>query len=113
FFRSLDCDECYGWTYGGQPAAVDALGKGTRLSVPLSWGATKRAAIEADRTFKTGPLTRLTGTFGVTPRENTHLEVDDRGPGVNARAERRLSDIVTLGGEIGRTRLTFEPVHDS
>jgi outer membrane protein assembly factor BamA len=113
FFPILRYDDGYGWTYGGQTAVVDALGKGTRLSVPLSWGATKRAAIEADRTFKTGPLTRLTGTFGVTERENPHFGVDDRRTAVSARAERRLFDVVTLGGEIGRTRLTFEPVHDS
>jgi len=112
FFPILRYDDGYGWTYGGQTAVVDALGKGTRLSVPLSWGATKRAAIEADRTFKTGPLTRLTGTFGVTQRENPHFGVDDRRTAVSARAERRLFDVVTLGGEIGRTHLTFEPVHD-
>jgi outer membrane protein assembly factor BamA len=113
FFPILYYDDGYGWTYGGQTAAVDALGKGTRLSVPLSWGATKRAAIEADRTFKSGPLTRLTGTFGVTERENPHFFVDDRRTSVNARAERRLFSVVTLGGEIGRTHVTFQPAHDS
>jgi hemolysin activation/secretion protein len=113
FFPILRYDDGYGWTYGGQTAVVDALGKGTRLSVPLSWGATKRAAVEADRTFKTGPLTRLTGTFGVTQRENPHFGIDDRRTTVNARAERRLFDLVTLGGEIGHTQLTFEPVHDT
>jgi outer membrane protein assembly factor BamA len=112
FFPILKYDDGYGWTYGGQTAVVDALGKGTRLSVPLSWGGTKRAAIEADRTFKTGPLTRLTGTFGVTQRENPHFGVDDRRTAVSARAERRLFDAVTLGGEIGHTQLTFEPMHD-
>ena len=113
FFPILHYDDGYGWTYGGQTAVVDALGKGTRLSIPLSWGATKRAAIEADRTFKTGPLTRLTGTFGIAERENPHFGVDDRRTAVNARAERRLFDLVTLGGEIGRTRVTFRPVRES
>jgi outer membrane protein assembly factor BamA len=113
FFPILYYDDGYGWTYGGQTAVVDALGKGTRLSVPLSWGATKRAAIEADRTFKTGPLTRLTGTFGITERENPHFNVDDRRTSVNARAERRLLGVVTLGGEIGRSSVTFQPAHDS
>jgi outer membrane protein assembly factor BamA len=113
FFPILHYDDGYGWTYGGQTAVVDALGKGTRLSLPLSWGATKRAAIEADRTFKTGPLTRLTGTFGITERENPHFAVDDRRTVVNARAERRLFDLVTLGGEIGRTRITFQPARES
>lgn len=113
FFPILRYDDGYGWTYGGQTAVVDALGKGTRLSVPLSWGATKRAAVEADRTFKTGPLTRLTGSFGITERENPHFGVDDRRTAVNARAERRLFDLVTLGGEIGRTSVTFLPADES
>ena len=112
FFPIINYDDGYGWTYGGQTAVVDALGKGTRLSFPLSWGATKRAAIEADRTFKTGPLTRLTGTFGIAQRENPHFLVDDRRTEVKARAERRLFDMLTLGGEVGHTRVEFLPARD-
>jgi outer membrane protein assembly factor BamA len=113
FFPILYYDDGYGWTYGGQTAVVDALGKGTRAAFPLSWGATKRAAIEADRTFKTGPLTRLTGTFGIAQRENPHFLVDDRRTETNARAERRLFDMLTLGGEAGRTRVEFLPARES
>jgi outer membrane protein assembly factor BamA len=113
FFPILKYDDGYGWTYGGQTAAVDALGKGTRLSFPLSWGGTKRAAIEADRTFKTGPLTRLTGSVGITQRENPHYLIDDRRTQVNARAERRLFNVLTLGGDLGRTRTDYVPLHES
>ena len=113
FFPILHYDDGYGWTYGGQTAIVNALGKGTRLSVPLSWGATRRAAVEADRTFKSGPLTRLTGSVGVVQRENPHFNIVDRRTAVSVRAERRLLDVVTLAGEIGRTGVTFRPLHDS
>lgn len=109
FFPILHYDDGYGWTYGGQTAVVDALGKGTRLSFPLSWGGTRRAAVEADRTFETGPLTRLTGSFGIAQRENPHFLVDDRRTEAKARAERRLFNMVTLGGELGRSRVTFLP----
>lgn len=112
FFPILHYDDGYGLTYGGQTAVVDALGKGTRVSLPLSWGGTRRAAVEADRTFKRGPLTRLTGSIGITQRENPHFGIDDRRTRVNARAERRLFGLVTLGGEIGRTRVTFTPVRE-
>ncbi len=112
FFPILHYDDGYGLTYGGQTAVVDALGKGTRVSLPLSWGGTRRAAVEADRTFKSGPLTRLTGSLGITQRENPHFGIDDRRTRVNARAERRLFDLVTLGGEVGRTRVTFTPVRE-
>ena len=113
FFPIIHYDDGYGWTYGGQTAVVDALGKGTRASFPLSWGATRRAAIEVDRTFKTGPLTRLTGSFGVTQRENPHFLVDDRRTEVTARAERRLFNAVTLGGDLARTRVSFLPTRES
>jgi outer membrane protein assembly factor BamA len=113
FFPILTYDDGYGWTYGAQTAVVNALGKGTRLAVPLSWGATKQATVEADRTFKTGPLTRLTGTFGVTQRENPHFLTDDRRTETTARAERRLFNMLTLGGELGHTQITFLPEEES
>jgi outer membrane protein assembly factor BamA len=113
FFPILHYDDGYGWTYGGRTTVRDALGKGTRLSVPLSWGATKEATLEADRTFQKGPLTRLTGSFGVAQRENPHFLVDDRRTEVQARAERRLFNMVTLGGELARTDITFSPLNES
>jgi outer membrane protein assembly factor BamA len=112
FFPIFRYDDGYGFTYGAQTALVDAFGKGTRLSVPLSWGGTRRAAVEADRTFKSGPLTRLTASFGITQRENPFYEIDDRRTEVAGRAERRLFKVATLGADISRTALTFEPAHD-
>ena len=74
FFPILNYDDGYGWTYGAQTAVVNALGKGTRRGGAAVVGrAPSSAAVEVDRTFKTGPLTRLTGTFGVTQRENPHF----------------------------------------
>ena len=113
FFPILKYDDGYGWTYGGQTAIVDALGKGTRVSFPLSWGGTRQAIVEADRTFKTGPLTRLTGSFGISQRENPHYEVNDQRTAMNGRAERRLFDMVTIGGELGRTQMDYVPLHES
>jgi outer membrane protein assembly factor BamA len=113
FFPILTYDDGYGWTYGARTSVVDFVGKGTRLSAPLSWGATRRATVEADRTFTSGPLTRVTGSFGITQRENPHFLVDDRRVEVTGRAERRMFGVVTLGGDLGRTRVTFAPAHES
>ena len=113
FFPILDYDDGYGWTYGARTSVVDVAGKGTRLSVPLSWGGTRRAALEIDRPFKSGPLTRLTGSFGIAQRENPHYSIDDRRVAFQARAERRLFGRLTLGAEAGRSRITFAPVRDS
>jgi outer membrane protein assembly factor BamA len=112
FFPILNYEDGYGWTYGARTSIVDAAGKGTRLSFPLSWGGTRRAAVEVDRTFKSGPLTRLSASYGLVQRENPHYDVDDRRQELEARAERRLFDRVTLGAEIGRSRITFDPVRE-
>ena len=111
-FPILGYDEGYGFTYGARFSFANALGRGTRVSVPFSWGGTRRVAIEADRTFRSGPLTRLTGSFGLTQRENPHFEIDDRRVEVKGRAERRLFDTVILGADLGRTRVTFSPARD-
>jgi len=113
FFPILDYDDGYGWTYGARTSVVDIAGKGTRLSVPLSWGGTRRAAVEVDRTFKSGPLTRLSGSFGLSQRENPHYSIDDQRLELGARAERRLFGRMTLGAEIGRSRISFTPIRDN
>ena len=95
FLPIVTYDDGYGWTYGARTSTVDALGFGERLSVPLTWGATRRAALEAERTFRGGPLTRVLGSFGIAQNENPHFEVDDQRTEVRGRAERRLFGIVT------------------
>ncbi len=112
FLPILHYDDGYGWTYGGRTSAVDLLGLGERLSVPLSWGGTRRAALEAERSFKSGPLTRVLGSFGVAQRENPFYEVDDRRTEVNGRVERRLFRAVMLGADAGRTAIAFAGASD-
>jgi outer membrane protein assembly factor BamA len=107
FLPILRYDDGYGWTYGARTSAVDLLGLGERLSVPLSWGATRRAALESERTFTSGPLTRVLGSFGISQRENPFYQVDDRRTELTARVERRLFRLLTLGADAGRTNITF------
>ena len=112
FLPILRYDDGYGWTYGGRTSAVDLLGLAERLSVPLSWAGTRRAALEAERTFKRAPLTRVVGSFGISQRENPFYDVDDRRTEVNGRVERRLLRAITLGADAGRTAITFAGVAD-
>jgi outer membrane protein assembly factor BamA len=112
FFPILGYDEGYGFTYGARFSFVNVLGRGTRVSIPISAGGTKRIALEADRTFRTGPLTRVSGSFGLVQRENPHFDIDDRRVEVKGRAERRFFDTLTVGGDLGRTRVTFSPTRD-
>lgn len=107
FFPILDYDEGYGWTYGMQTSVVGVLGRRERFSVPLSWGATRRAAVEVERPFTSGPLTRVVGSFGISQTENPHFLADDRRTSFTLRAERRLLGHLTLGAGVGHDQVRF------
>ena len=113
FLPIFNYDDGYGWTYGARTSFVDIAGKGGRVSVPASWGGTRRIAVEADRTFKSGPFTRVSASYGLSQRENPHDDIDDRRHAVSGRVERRLLGALTLGADVSRTDVTFEPLRDS
>ena len=113
FLPILQFDDGYGWTYGARTSFVDIGGKGTRVSVPLSWGGTRRATIEADRTFKSGPFTRVSASYGIAQRENPYFDIDDRRTSLTGRIERRLFGSLTLGADAARTDVTFEPLREA
>src|SRR4030095_11507176 len=66
-----------------------------RLAFPLTWGGTKQAAAELDKSFTRGPLSRVLAGGSVSRRTNPFYEEDDdrarvwvrRAPGT-ARAAR-------------------------
>ena len=102
----------YGFTYGGRVSTVGLLGIGERLSVPLTWGGERRAALEFDRPFTRGPLTRVQSRVGIVSRENPRFEVRDRRFELHGRAERVIADLVRLGAEAGRSTIDFGGVED-
>jgi len=107
FLPIVNYADGYGLTYGGRMSTIGLFGGGERLSVPLTWGGTRRAALEADRTFKRGPFTRLEGSVAIWQRENPHFEIDDRRFELRARAERRLARFVKAGVQASRSSVTF------
>lgn len=90
FLPVVDYTEGYGVTYGAHTSFVDLLGEGGRLSVPATWGGTKRIALEADTVFSSGLVTRLQGGVAVVRREHPRFEVDDDRTEGWLQAERRL-----------------------
>jgi hypothetical protein len=102
----------YGFTYGGRMSTVDLLGIGERLSVPLTWGGTRRAALEFERPFKRGPLTRIESSFAIWNRENPRFEIRDQRVELKGRAERVFADIVRLGAEGSRATIGFGGLDD-
>jgi hypothetical protein len=117
FLPILSYADGYGFTYGARFSTIDLLGAGERLSVPLTWGGTRRVALEAERTFKRGPLTRVLGSAALWQRENPGFVFEqddddsttDRRFELKARAERSFADLVFTGVEATRASVEFGP----
>ncbi len=112
FLPILGYDDGYGFTYGGRVSTIDLLGAGERLSVPLTWGGTRQAALEFERTFAKGPLTRIGSTFGISQRENPHFELDDQRVEWTARAERSFAGLVRTGVDTSQSTVEFGSTND-
>ena len=106
FLPILKYDDGYGWTYGVISGTSSLIGIGERLSFPLSWGGTRRAAVELERPFEHGPLTRVQSSFGISSRVNPRFSVADRRWELNARVERKLR-ILRLGIDAGAADVQF------
>jgi Omp85 superfamily domain/Surface antigen variable number repeat len=102
----------YGFTYGGRMSTIDLLGIDERLSLPLTWGGTRRAAVEFERQFKRGPLTRIDSSFGIWNRENPRFEIRDQRVEVKGRAERVFKDVVRLGADASRATISYGDLDD-
>jgi hypothetical protein len=112
FLPILSYADGYGFTYGARFSTVDFLGAGERLSVPLTWGGTRRAALEMERSFRSGPLTRIEGSAGVWNRENPRFEIRDQRVELKARAERLFAGLFRAGVETSRATIEFGELDD-
>jgi outer membrane protein assembly factor BamA len=107
FLPILGYADGYGFTYGARVTFVDALGRGSRLSVPLTWGGTRRAAAEFERTVKRGPIDRLTASASLWSRTNPFFDRDEERRDVGVGASRTLGGRVRAGVQAGYAKVTF------
>ena len=118
FLPILSYADGYGLTYGARFSTVNLLGARERLSVPLTWGATRRVALEAERSFKRGPLTRILGSAALWQRENPAFALEaedddsttDRRVEFTARAERNIAGYMFTGVQATHARVEFGPL---
>jgi outer membrane protein assembly factor BamA len=103
----LDHEDGYGFTYGLRISLVDLAGRRTRISAPLTWGGDRRAALELERTFDRGIVTRLQGRVGVSRRENPAFELGDRRIQADVRAERALAPWIRVGAGARQADVRF------
>ena len=107
FLPILDYTEGYGVTYGVQTSFVDVMGDDGRLSVPVSWGGTRRIAAELHRRLERGPLDRVHGGMALSSRENPHFELDANRTELWLLGERRLPGRLRIGAEARWSDVTF------
>jgi outer membrane protein assembly factor BamA len=103
----------YGFTYGARFTFVEALGQRSRISTPLTWGGERQAALEVDRSFDRGLVSRIEGAVSITRRVNPHFDVADTRTEIRARAERSLTPWLRAGGGARRTNVSFDGVEDN
>jgi outer membrane protein assembly factor BamA len=103
----LKYEDGYGFTYGAQVSFIDPLGASSRVSIPLTWGGERQAALNLERTFTRGPITRITGGGGIHRRENPFYEIGDTRRGGNVRAERAFTTWLRAGGDARIEQVSF------
>jgi len=111
FLPILDGEDGYGLTYGVVASLAGVAGPRSRLSFPLSWGGTRRAGVEVEKNFASGPVTRVELGAAVQRRTNPAFDEDDDRRRVWGRAERTLGH-VRIGGTATWERVTFGPLED-
>jgi hypothetical protein len=108
FLPILGFEDGYGFTYGVRVTRPDPLGPGSRLSFPLTWGGSKRAAVEVDRNFADGPIIhRIEAGGSISRREHPFFEQkDDRQQGwITARHD--LTDSLRVNATAGWQHVVF------
>jgi outer membrane protein assembly factor BamA len=107
FLPILRYADGYGFTYGARVTFPDAIGRRSRLSVPLTWGGTKRAALEAERPLSRGPFDRLTASAAIWRRTNPFFDQDEDRREVSVGASRALGSALRAGLQAGYARVGF------
>ena len=111
FMPIFEFEDGYSGTFGVRIARVNVGGERGRLSFPLTMGGTRRAGIEYDRTFVTGPLSRVEVGAAIQRRRNPAFEEFDRRDRTWARAERGWGP-VRSGVTVGWQRVRFADLRD-
>ena len=107
----LTGEDGYGLTYGARLAWPGLIGERSRLSFPLTWGGLKQAGVEFDRTFVSGPLTRVDVGGSLQSQHNPGYDQDDDRRRVWVRAERAFG-ILRVAGDGAWQHVSFLGVED-
>jgi outer membrane protein assembly factor BamA len=112
FLPMLDYEDGYGFTYGGRVTFAGALGSASRISVPLTWGGVKRAAVELDREFPVGPIDHIEGGASISSVTNPAYDLTDGRKQVWFGVRRSLTEVLSVGANAGYADVSFGDLDD-
>ena len=113
FMPILHSEDGYGLTYGARISFVDLLGPRSRITVPLTWGGERQARLQLERAFKTGPIERLAGEYGILRKENPHYEIGDTRLSFGGRVESAPRRWLRFGAGGRRDDVSFGETRDT
>jgi len=112
FLPILGYADGYGFTYGARATLVDAPADGGRVTFPLTWGGTKRAAAEFRQPIARGPIDSVLGGVAISRRRNPHYRTDDDRREVWVGAAQTIKGLFQVEGRAGYTRVGFDQLED-
>lgn len=103
-----------GITYGARLTLPDPkwMGMRSRITVPMSWGATKQAGVDLEKRLDAGVIDRVTAGVTISRRTNPAFAEDDDRTQVFLRGEREFARVLRLAASTGWQRASFEGVTD-
>ena len=108
FLPILDFSD-YGFSYGARASFVDVAGGGSRISIPVTWGAEKRVAAEYEHRF--GGVDRpfrADASASWRRRENPFYELDDTRREASAGLAYQLARPLRASARAGITDVSFD-----
>jgi outer membrane protein assembly factor BamA len=112
FMPILHSEDGYGFTYGMRVSFVDRLGSRSRVSVPLTWGGERQARVQLEKSFRSGPIERVAGDFGIGRRVNPHYGFSDRRVSLGGRVESAPARWLRFGAGGRRDDVRFADLAD-
>ncbi len=106
FLPILDFSD-YGFSYGARASFVDVTGKGSRISVPFTWGASKRVAGEYELRFGPRKRARLEGAAAWMRRDNPFYEIEETRRDASAGLSYEVARPLRATARTGITDVSF------
>jgi hypothetical protein len=107
FLPILRFEDGYGVAYGARVARRGPLGRRSGLSFPLTWGGDKRAAVELEKDFARGPVSRIEAGGAVSRRLHPFYEEQDDRQRVWLTAARDLPWSLRASTTLGWQHVAF------